>query len=117
MSSDSTDLPSTGTNSIGSDDLDALMELLADHRRRYALYYLQNQESEVEIDELAGRIAEWDSDANDRERILTELRHKHLPKMEEVGIIERDGDEVRREDANDPIDRYLDLAGEVEELP
>ncbi|SIR20070.1 hypothetical protein SAMN05421858_1803 [Haladaptatus litoreus] len=115
MSSDSTDLPRTGTNSIGSDDLDTLMELLADHRRRYALYYLRKQESEVEIDELASRIAEWDSD--DRERILTELRHKHLPKMEEVGIIERDGDEVRREDTNDPIDRYLDIAGEVEKLP
>ncbi|GAA0230163.1 hypothetical protein ACFFQF_13755 [Haladaptatus pallidirubidus] len=117
MSSDSTDLPDTGTNRIGSDDLDDLMELLADHRRRYALYYLRKQKSAVEMDELASRIAEWDSSAGDRERILTELRHKHLPKMEETGIIERNGDKVQRDDANGPIDRYLDLACEIEGLP
>ncbi|WP_266077851.1 DUF7344 domain-containing protein [Haladaptatus caseinilyticus] len=118
MSSDSPDVPKMGaeSNGLGSDDLDALMEVLADHRRRYALYYLRRQDDAVTIGELARQLTGWDSDmdTSDEKYILAELHHKHLPKMEEVGVVERSGDEIRCGESDIPFDQYLDLAGEIE---
>ncbi|WP_435154524.1 DUF7344 domain-containing protein [Haladaptatus sp. DFWS20] len=121
MSSDSPDLPEmdSESNGKGSDDLDALMEVLSSHRRRYALYYLRKQNDAITMEELASRIADWDSNVGvgTKDHILTELQHKHVPKMEAVGVVERNGDEVRCPDTDAPIDRYLDLASDIERQP
>ncbi len=118
MSSDSPDLPGNDSepHSNGSDDLDALMELLSNHRRRYVLYYLGERGDGVRLDELANRIVDWEPGTDERHHrhVLTDLQHKHLPKMEAFGVIERENDEIRRTDADVPVDPYLSLAGEME---
>ncbi|SHK46412.1 hypothetical protein SAMN05444342_1344 [Haladaptatus paucihalophilus DX253] len=118
MSSNSTSV--TGTNSEDDwgrpDELDTIMEVLSDHHRRYVLYHLRNSDNSAECEELAERIVEWDdrTTEHDEEDVLTELRHKHLPKMEAAGILDREGEKVRFDEPNMPIESYLDLAVELE---
>ncbi|WP_227354014.1 DUF7344 domain-containing protein [Haladaptatus salinisoli] len=106
-------------NGDGESELDAMLELLADRRRRYALYYLREQERAVGVDELTRRIAERDerTRARDRDRVRIELLHKHLPKMEASGVIERDGDAIRLGRSADSLDPYLHIAAELERPP
>ncbi|ELY65795.1 hypothetical protein C490_13486 [Natronobacterium gregoryi SP2] len=86
--------------------LDCVFDLLSDRRRRYALYYLHERDDGVAtIDELTNYVAALearvDSDsetgtesegaeADRKQRIRTELQHVHLPKLEEVGVLEQD---------------------------
>lgn len=68
-------------------------ELLTHPYRRYVLYCLANDSSEVGIGTLAAKIATWEgakmgtdqrtTDTN----IRTALRHNHIPKLAEAGII------------------------------
>ena len=118
MSSDFTGVPETNSENddVHSDDLNAVMAVLADYRRRYVLYHLRNCDIPVEREELAERIIDWDdrTTEHDKPNVLTELRHKHLPKMEEAGIIEQEGNRVLLDESDVPITSYLDLASELE---
>ncbi|WP_458205229.1 DUF7344 domain-containing protein [Haladaptatus sp. NG-SE-30] len=118
MCADSSDTPKVGlrANGNGSDRLDATMELLADRRRRQMLYHLRARGGSVEFDELVDRIAieEGRTTENDYKRIRTEFRHKHLPKMKALGVIERDDDEIRLSQSVSSIEPYLDLAADFE---
>lgn len=100
----------------GPNDLDVVMELLANSRRRYVLYCLRNSERPVDSGQLADRIIDSDELMTDRDKrtVLTELRHKHLPKMESVGVIDREDDEIRFDGSDTLVDSYLDLAAELE---
>lgn len=71
-----------------------VFEVLSDERRRHLLYYL--------IDEAGGKASAADAadhiaavdpgDAGmDRETVLVELHHRHLPQMESAGLVEYDG--------------------------
>ncbi|RBI64045.1 hypothetical protein DMJ13_05980 [halophilic archaeon] len=117
MSSDSPGkpdfVPEDGEEASGP-DLDSVMELLADRRRRYVLYYLQ-EEGSADVAELAEQLARWEGERSEkhRQRITTELYHKHLPKMSERGIVEV-GDEVQFVDLTPPFEEYLDLAAKQE---
>ncbi|WP_458188953.1 DUF7344 domain-containing protein [Haladaptatus sp. NG-WS-4] len=116
MNPDSSETPDSKASTRGSDELDSLMELLADRRRRQTLYFLRESGETVTVGELVRRIAEM-SDASgetDHARLETEFRHKHLPKMEAVGIIGRDGDEIRLRESVSSIAPYLDLAARME---
>lgn len=118
MSSDSPGVPRTNTTNdrTGPADLDAVMELLSDRRRRYVLYCLRNDDGSLAFEELAGRILDWEehTPVDSERRILTELRHKHLPKMEAVGVIEREEDQIRFDGSDVPIEPYLELAVELD---
>jgi hypothetical protein len=119
MSSNSTGVPganSENDDDVHTDDLNAVMAVLADYRRRYVLYRLRNSDVPVEREELAEQIIDWDDrmTEHDKRNVLTELRHKHLPKMEAAGVIELDGERVRFKESNVPITSYLDLASELE---
>ncbi|MFH5799202.1 hypothetical protein [Haladaptatus sp. CMAA 1911] len=118
MSSDFTGVPGANSKNddVHSDDLDAVMAVLADYRRRYVLYHLRNCETPVEREELADRIIDWDdrTTEHDKPDVLTELHHKHIPKLEEAGIIERDGERVLLDESDVPITSYLDLTRELE---
>jgi hypothetical protein len=95
-------------------DLDTAMDLLADRRRRYVLYYLR-EEGEADLDELADAVTRWEGQKTPehRRRIVTELHHKHLPKLTENGVVEFD-DKVRFVHVDSPLETYLDLAAEQE---
>lgn len=73
--------------------LSEVFDLLVHPYRRYVLYHLTHESKEVTIDALATAIAKWDKDetkadwgakSNDVETIL---RHVHLPKLADAGII------------------------------
>ena len=69
-------------------------DLLRNARRRYILYYLRNESATVDLDELAAQIADWEagatktnSDETTVESVRTTLRHSHLLKLANAGII------------------------------
>lgn len=80
--------------------LDRLLALLANHRRRYALYYLHGVETRVvTLDELADRLQRWElewdrraepTSAGHRERIRLTLHHEHLPRLADANLLDYD---------------------------
>lgn len=79
--------------------LSRIFELLSEERRRYALYYLEQHEEPVPVDELAERIAEWEDDPaaldlpeDEHRNVEIELEHKHLPKASDAEFVEYDPD-------------------------
>ena len=75
--------------------LDIVFDLLADQRRRYALYYLYDVPDDVAtVDEIATHVRRLEDDCGrpeEHERhVLTALQHVHLPKLEDAGIVEHD---------------------------
>lgn len=78
-------------------DTDHILTLLADLRRRQLLYQLERQEpgAAIGFDELVKRITDVEdgrrTDRQDlRRRIAIDLRHQHLPKLEEAGVLQYD---------------------------
>ena len=74
--------------------------MLSEERRRYALYYLEQREEPIPVDELAKQIDEWEDDpagldlSDDEYRnVELELEHKHLPKASDAEFVEYDPDE------------------------
>ena len=69
---------------------------LANKRRRYILYYLQDWEH-TDVETLASQITAWEQDASidevsdeDQNEVLTSLLHSELPKLADYGLIEYD---------------------------
>ncbi|MBZ6496188.1 DUF7344 domain-containing protein [Natrinema longum] len=90
-------------------------DLLSHPYRRYVLYYLTRESEAVGIDTLAAVIANWDGDGtktppgSGRRDVETALRHTHLPKLADAGIVlfgtNADAIEFR---ATDRFDRILE---------
>ncbi|MDL5362926.1 hypothetical protein [Halalkalicoccus sp. NIPERK01] len=78
--------------------LDTVFDLFSKERRRYALYYLDQQEGRVSIEEVAERVAKWEADCEDDltpeeyDRIVLSLHHTHLPKTASAEFIEYDAE-------------------------
>ncbi|MFB9807370.1 hypothetical protein ACFFQF_20020 [Haladaptatus pallidirubidus] len=77
--------------------LDRVFGLLSEERRRYTLYYLEQQTRPVSIDEVAEQVAEWESNPGTVsipeekfDRIEVDLRHNHLPKASGAEYIRYD---------------------------
>lgn len=80
--------------------IDTLFDLLGNQRRRYLLYALDQQvESVATLDELVALILEWErridgeseQPTDEREKsIRLSLHHKHLPRLEELDLLEYD---------------------------
>lgn len=82
------------------EELDDIFELLTKERRRFVLYYLEDQSSPVSISELARKIEEWETGSPPAELpdekyqdIMLTLKHQHLPKAAQVEYIEYDPDQ------------------------
>ncbi|KYH25582.1 hypothetical protein HAPAU_22560 [Halalkalicoccus paucihalophilus] len=74
---------------------DDVFDILRNRRRRYVLGYLSDQESVVELSELAEELANWESEDEDayithrdRKRAYVSLYQTHLPKLDRAGIVE-----------------------------
>lgn len=80
-----------------SEALDELLDVLANARRRYALYYAWERD-EVDVGEMAMAIADWlaaESDADSGtvrqwDRVRTSLYHTDLPKLSEADLVSVD---------------------------
>jgi hypothetical protein len=73
--------------------------VLSNRRRRYALHYLHQQDGSVELRDLAEQVAAWENGttpdgvgSGERKSVYISLHQSHLPKMDEVGVVEYDKD-------------------------
>lgn len=93
-------------------------DLLSNHRRRYALHYLQYNGEEASLGELADQIAAWENDIDmetvsydQRKRVYTSLQQVHLPRMDSLDVVEFDDREgcVELGPAAEDLDIYLEV--------
>lgn len=105
MSTDETDL-----------DQNVIFDVLSSSRRRYVLYYLSRQEGPVELPDLAKEVAAWEMETavedlspQERKRVYVSLYQTHVPKLDEVGLVEYDQDtgEVRLTPRSRQIEGFL----------
>lgn len=79
--------------------LDLVFEVLKNERRRRVLAYLSDNPGTVSLSDLAEHIAAIENDkpeaalsSQERKRVYVGLYQCHLPKMDDTGVIEFDGD-------------------------
>lgn len=76
---------------------DVLFDMLSSPRRRYVLHYLHQAGGRAELGELADHVAAWENDttieqlgSQERKRVYISLYQTHVPKLDEVGVVEYD---------------------------
>lgn len=98
---------------------DSLFDILRDERRRYVLYYLENESNPASLDELAEAVASWSHDVGTADlpdelhrSARNSLHHCHVPRLESVGVVEYDVDQqtVTLADAAEETEPFLKLA-------
>lgn len=97
-----------------------VVDTLRNQRRRYALYYLQNNESPVAYEDLVNQVAAWENDATpddvtptQRKSVYSALHQKHLPALERVGLITYDRDRKQISPAAGTGEYELELAADL----
>lgn len=117
---DSTDSASSEKSlraNIGeADDLtrDRAFDLLRNQQRRSVLETLHAiDETVMTTEELADRVLARDSDADDRDQVLTRLYHQTLPRLADDGVIDFDSrTDTVRYDGGELIDTLLSALAE-----
>lgn len=76
---------------------DAIFEILSNSRRRYVLYYLDQEPESIELTALAEHVAAWENETDvdslgkkETKRVYVSLYQTHIPKLAEAGLIEYD---------------------------
>lgn len=105
----------TGRRFPADSTLDRFIDVLVDARRRRALAILADRTSPIDLEVLARDVAGVtgaDTAAEAVEQIALELHHHHLPKLEDVGLLEYDPGRrlVEVADDTDRIEPCLELA-------
>ena len=83
---------------MNDDSFDACLALVADRRRRRLLEQLRhNGNGEMPIDDLVDQLHQAEPDITDerqmnRDQLVIQLTHCHLPKLADHGIVEHDPD-------------------------
>ncbi len=95
---------------------DVIFDVLSSSRRRYVLYYLSQHEEPVELPALAEEVAAWETESTveelssqERKRVYVSLYQTHIPKLEEVGLVDYDQDsgQVSLTDQSTQIQGFL----------
>ncbi|MEF8812487.1 MAG: hypothetical protein V5A55_01540 [Halovenus sp.] len=82
------------------------------------MHYLRRNDGEASLSELADRVASWENDVDpdaisydQRKRVYTSLQQVHLPRMDEMGVVDFDDREgaVVMGPAADDLDIYLEV--------
>lgn len=79
---------------------DEVFDVLSSTRRRHVVHALAANGGEMSVGALSRRLARWENDVPEerevtpkqRKRVYTALRQSHLPKLDEVGIVDYDPD-------------------------
>lgn len=106
---------------------DVVFKTLSNQRRRYVLHYLKQQDSNgsVPIRALSEQLAAWENGVDrtavnpkQRKRIYTALHQTHLPKMDQLGIVEYDRNRgtVSMANSMDQFDIYFELTS-ADDMP
>jgi hypothetical protein len=102
---------------------DEMFEMLANRRRRYTIHYLKEREEQVDLGTLAEHVGAWEYDttadqlsAAERKTVYTALQQRHLPKMDDAGIIDFDkrAGTVRPTEALTDLEIYAEVVGSGE---
>lgn len=102
---------------VTTPSFDTLFDLLAERRRRYALYALLGTEDGLaDVETLADEVAMWEARTGDekltkshREAVAEDLRENHLPKLAEADIVEYDSrSDVARYWRQPTLEEYLE---------
>lgn len=100
---------------------DDCFDLLSNHRRRYTLHYLEQNGDRAQLGELSEKIAAWENGVareevsyDERKRVYTSLQQVHLPRMDQMGVVEFDDRQglVTVGPAAEELDIYLEVVGE-----
>lgn len=79
-------------------ELDRLFDALSHRHRRRVLRVLRTNEGPMTTEELARNVVAMDGRVErrhrSRERVRTELHHRHVPKMAAAGLVDADGETV-----------------------
>lgn len=99
---------------------DETFDLLSNHRRRYTLHYLKANGEDAELGTLSDYVAAWENGIppsevsyDQRKRVYTSLQQVHLPRMDNMGIVEFDDREgiVQLTPTAQQLDIYLEVVG------
>lgn len=85
---------------------DVAFDVIGAARRRYALYHLFENRGGERIEALAAAVARREG-VLDHDRVETSLRHAHLPKLEDTGLVSLDAERVVAQDVLAEIEPYL----------
>lgn len=101
-------------------EINTIFELLQNHRRRYVLHYLRQEETAGDVRDLATALARWETDDEPVTEaqiadVETALVHVHVPKLAKSGIVAYDPDTetVSLADAG-AIEPYLTVVEQVD---
>lgn len=109
--------------------LDEVFSLLADRRRRYALYHLReragtgDREVSVGLRDLAREVAAFEQGTDpeqvledEYERVYLGLQHNHVPRLADAGVVEYDREQstVAVVEVDEPLSACLELARDFE---
>lgn len=107
-------------------ELDDLFKLLADRRRRYALYRLRRADGAVRLPALVRTVLEWETgrDARTiseqrRQRTYLDFYHNHVPMLVDHGLASYDEDDgtVRLETEFGAASEHVRLARASDGVP
>lgn len=108
------------SDSVSELSRDDVFQVLSNRRRRYALHYLKQEGDLTSIGELAENIAAWENGtsvgevtSSERKRVYISLLQLHLPRMEEVGLVEFN----RSRGVVEPLPRMFDVDVYLEVVP
>lgn len=96
---DSKTITSVGSMSVGEQSLskDTIFDILSNSRRRYVLYYLDQEPESIQLTDLAEHVAAWENGTDvdslgkkESKRVYVSLYQTHIPKLAEAGLIEYD---------------------------
>lgn len=115
-------MASTATGGVGDTgpgpSEDDLFEVLSNRRRRYAVHAIKQEGDDVELGDVAERVASWEYDVtkselsyDERKRVYTALQQSHLPKMDDAGIVAFDKQRgvIEPEPALEDAEVYMDI--------
>lgn len=95
-------------------DLDELLEVLSNRRRRYLWRFLREHHGTTEISEASRHVAAWEEDVSpdeltyeDRKSVYTSLYQHHAPLLDDAGLIEFDKDEATARSVTDVEREYV----------
>ena len=107
-------------------DLDDLFRVLADRRRRYALYQLGRANGEMRLPALVRTVLKWETDTNAktvseqrRQRTYLDFYHNHVPMLVNYGLASYDEDDgtVRLEADLEAASAHIRLARAHDDVP
>jgi hypothetical protein len=101
--------------------LDVIFEILKNSRRREVLRFLRERDEQVSLGGLAEHVAAIENDtttdaltSSERKRVYVGLYQCHLPKMDDIGVVEfnQDRGHITLTEKADDFEKYLDRSEE-----